>query len=107
MHDNFDISKWNKQRILKEEAPRLDTSTFIEPEEMEILLGKIYHIISGNRRDYLNIGDDVLKCLKQFDKTVYTENDKDTYSSALSNLHKKITGEEPKATTKNKLKLPK
>jgi hypothetical protein len=44
----------------------METQGYIEPEEIEDTLSTIYHIVSGNRRDYLNIPDDVLNCLEQF-----------------------------------------
>ena len=47
---------------------RLDTKDFIEPEEMKATLSQIYHILSGNERDYISIKgiDDVIKCLKKY-----------------------------------------
>jgi hypothetical protein len=67
--ENFDFKKYLAEGKLQEEQQaksRLDTAGYIEPEEIEATLSTIYHIISGNRRDYLNISDEVLDCLKQF-----------------------------------------
>lgn len=68
MKQDFDIHQW-QAKFLKEEQEarsRVDTQGYIEPEEMEATLSTIYHIVAGNRRDYLNIPDEVLDCLKQF-----------------------------------------
>jgi len=86
-----------KQELGETTDENLDTSKFIEPKEMENTLEKIYHIISGNRGDYLNIGDDVIKCLKQFDKTKYSVNE-------LARLATVITiGDKAKAAEAKKL----
>jgi predicted transcriptional regulator len=52
---------------------RLDTKKYIEPEEMEATLSQIYHILSGNVRDYISIKgiEDTIKDLKKYDKTKY------------------------------------
>ena len=47
---------------------KLDTSKFIEPEEMQATLSQIYHILSGNERDYTSIDHigDVINCLRRY-----------------------------------------
>ena len=49
-----------------ENRSRLNTKGFIEPEQMKSTLIEIYHIISGNRRDYLNIPNSLIIELKKF-----------------------------------------
>ena len=68
MKNDFDIHQWQAKYLKenKEARSRMDTAGFIEPEEIEATLSTIYHIVSGNRRDYLNIPDEVLNCLEQF-----------------------------------------
>jgi sortase (surface protein transpeptidase) len=83
--DNFDAAKWlveNKittNSTLKEKIQEslLDTSKYIEPQDMEDVLEKIYHILSGNVRDYISIPniEQVIKILKQYDKTQYSKSD--------------------------------
>jgi hypothetical protein len=55
----------------------LDTSKYIEPKDMEYTLEKIYHILSGNVRDYISIPniESVIKVLKQYDKTQYSKSE--------------------------------
>lgn len=55
----------------------LDTSKYIEPKDMEDTLEKIYHILSGNVRDYISIPniESVIKVLKQYDKTQYSKSE--------------------------------
>jgi len=67
--ENFDFKKYlaeGKLQEAQEARSRMDTVGFIEPEEIEATLSTIWHIVSGNRRDYLNIPDEVLDSLKQF-----------------------------------------
>jgi hypothetical protein len=81
--DNFDLKKYlaeNKvttNSTLKEKIQEslLDTSKYIEPKDMEDILEKIYHILSGNVRDYISISniEQVIKVLKQYDKTQYSK----------------------------------
>ena len=68
MEKDFNIHEWQAKYLKenKEARSRIDTVGFIEPEEIEATLSTIYHIVSGNRRDYLNIPDEVLNCLEQF-----------------------------------------
>lgn len=68
MKNDFDIHEWQAKYLSEntEARSRMDTVGFIEPEEIEATLSTIYHIVAGSRRDYLNIPDEVLKCLEQF-----------------------------------------
>ena len=68
MRKDFDIHKWQAKYLNESQGARsrMDTVGFIEPEEIEATLSTIYHIVSGNRRDYLNIPDEVLNSLEQF-----------------------------------------
>ena len=86
MTDNFDLKKYlveNKVttqfKTVNEEIQKslLDTSKYIEPKDMEDILEKIYHILSGNVRDYISISniEQVIKVLKQYDKTQYSKSD--------------------------------
>jgi hypothetical protein len=70
----------------------LDTSEYIEPKDMEDTLEKIYHILSGNIRDYISIPniESVIKVLKQYDKTQY-------FKSEISESKKIQTQQEMKS----------
>ena len=63
--------------FLNEANGLLNTKKFIEPSEMIDTLNQIYHILSGNKRDYISIPnlDELIKCLKQYDKTKYSKSD--------------------------------
>lgn len=71
------MKKSELRQIIKEEIQKslLDTSEYIEPKDMEDTLEKIYHILSGNVRDYISIPniEQVIKVLKQYDKTQYSK----------------------------------
>jgi len=71
------MKKSELRQIIKEEVEKslLDTSKFIDPKDMENTLEKIYHILSGNVRDYISIPniESVIKVLKQYDKTQYSK----------------------------------
>jgi len=71
------MKKSELKQLIKEEVEKslLDTSKFIDPKDMENTLEKIYHILSGNVRDYISIPniESVIKVLKQYDKTQYSK----------------------------------
>jgi hypothetical protein len=71
------MKKSELRQIIKEEVEKslLDTSKFIDSKDMEKTLEKIYHILSGNVRDYISIPniESVIKVLKQYDKTQYSK----------------------------------
>jgi hypothetical protein len=71
------MKKSELKQLIREEVEKslLDTSKFIDPKDMENTLEKIYHILSGNVRDYISIPniESVIKVLKQYDKTQYSK----------------------------------
>ena len=52
--DNFNLKQFLKENkeLNTNNLSRLDTSSYIGPEEMEATLSQIYHIIANNERDF-------------------------------------------------------